>query len=159
MPIIMYNKWVGYQGRDITNTSITKVVGNRGFPRAQCLFNYDLAKTYSEVVVVEGAFGAMHVGPNAVATCGKKISKKQIQLLEEWDRIVLLLDANAHKEAIEYGKEFKNPNTFVVLLPGGQPDSFPKERIQEFIKNAEPIHSAKIFKHWMKLNVDKGCEY
>jgi hypothetical protein len=45
------------------------------------LMNLDTAKTFPRVAIVEGPIDAVHAGPSAVCTFGKKISPLQIQKL------------------------------------------------------------------------------
>ena len=61
------------------------------FPKGNHLFNYAFAKTYKDVVVVEGVKKALKLG-NSVATLGKGISHNQKQLIQEWKTITLVLD-------------------------------------------------------------------
>ena len=61
------------------------------YPKGNYLYNYDIAKEYTNVVVVEGVKKSWKF-PNAVATLGKGITEKQIKLLGEWDEITLMYD-------------------------------------------------------------------
>ena len=46
------------------------------------LFNADAIYNYKEVVICEGAFSAMAVGPNAVALIGKTVTKEKVERLK-----------------------------------------------------------------------------
>jgi len=57
------------------------------------LYNYDNVKKYSPdlVVLVEGVKKAWK-HPSCVASFGKGISTNQLQLLQEWKKIIIMLD-------------------------------------------------------------------
>ena len=64
-----------------------------GFNKGRVLWNFDMARRSPYVVVCEGVFDAMSVGPRAVATFGKGVSDNQAALLKTyWDHVILLLD-------------------------------------------------------------------
>lgn len=95
-PVTFQNNLVGWQLRYIPNT----FYGDRSimkyfhlFDKGNYLFNYDKAIQYKYVIVVEGVKKALKL-PNAVATLGKGISLTQLQLIQQWDNIVMLLDAD-----------------------------------------------------------------
>lgn len=152
-PIHVDGRLVGYQARDITGKAEPKVLNSPAFPRSKCLFNYEEALNYDEVVVVEGIFGAIHVGNRAVASFGKQISPAQRDLLEEFDRIVLLLDSDALVDAIYQAKQFCNPETYVAVLPYGQPDHFSKDELKHIISNAVLAHSPVADSLWLKVKM------
>ena len=79
------------------------------FPKGSYLFNYRGAKDHDVVIVVEGAKKALKLG-NAVATLGKGISEAQKQLIQEWKKIVIILDGedNTQELAQEIAKEFRD---------------------------------------------------
>lgn len=77
------------------------------FPKGDYLFNYNNAKQYKDVVVVEGVKKALKAA-NAVATLGKGISEAQKQLIQQWKRITLILDGedDTQKLARQIQEEF-----------------------------------------------------
>ena len=78
------------------------------FDKGSYLYNYDNAKKNNpkEVVVVEGVKKALKF-PNGVATWGAGISKAQLTLIQQWPRIVMMLDATDRSGTIQIrAKEF-----------------------------------------------------
>lgn len=71
-----------------------------GMDKREILWNYDNARRSDVVVVTEGVYDAIRVGRCAVATLGKYVSEKQVALLQQyWRHVVILLDPDAAKEA------------------------------------------------------------
>lgn len=102
-------KIVGLIGRAIESTQEPRYLYNKGFKRADVLFNIQNAKNFSEVIVVEGSVDVMKVHeagfPNVVATLGAQVSKNQVVLLKKYfDRIIIFSDnddaGNAMRDAI-----------------------------------------------------------
>ena len=82
-----------------------------GFKKGERLFNMDQASRFPIVVVTEGAFDAMRVGPCAVAAFGKGVTDIQAELLKRWQVVVLLLDpdAEADQESLRRRIEMRGP--------------------------------------------------
>lgn len=107
-----HNEYVGWQIRFIPGTWN----GDRFqfmrymhlFPKGNYLFNYNFAKQYTDVVVVEGVKKALKLA-NAVATLGKGISDLQKQLIQEWKTITLILDGEDATQTLakEIQREFQ----------------------------------------------------
>lgn len=102
-------KVVGLIGRAIESSQEPRYLYNKGFKRADVLFNIQNAKNYSEVIVVEGSVDAMKVHeagfPNVVATLGAQVSKNQITLIKKYfDKVIIFSDnddaGNAMRDAI-----------------------------------------------------------
>ena len=100
---------VGLIGRAISSDQEPRYLYNSGFKRATVLFNIQNAKSYSDVIVVEGSVDAMKVHesgfPNVVATLGAQVSSQQISMLKKYfDRIIIFSDnddaGNAMRSAI-----------------------------------------------------------
>jgi len=102
-PVKFRGEMVGWQMRSVPGTTY----GDREdvvkyyhlFNKGSYLFNYDLAKNYQTVVVMEGVKKALKL-PNAVACFGKDLTTAQVQLLSEWKNIVICLDAQDVAQAI-----------------------------------------------------------
>ena len=96
-------EWVGYQMRTLDGKG-PKWKNSTDFPRATTLFNYDVARHYESVIVVEAAASAMWLHqlgyPNVVATFGASVTKEQCRLLRYADEVVAWLDPD---EAGEHG--------------------------------------------------------
>jgi hypothetical protein len=95
-PTYFKDELVGWQCRFIPGTRngdrMKKMKYLHVFPKGNYLYNYDNAKKYASVVVVEGVKKSWKFD-NAVATWGKGISEKQIQLIQEWDEIIFMYDS------------------------------------------------------------------
>lgn len=94
-PVQFNKEFVGWQCRFIPGTNhgdnMQKMRYFHVFPKGNYLFNFDAAKKHDTVVLVEGAKKALKAD-NAVASLGKGISDTQIQLLQEWKSIAIMLD-------------------------------------------------------------------
>ena len=142
-PVKYQGKYVGWQLRFIPGT----LNGDRlqymrylhMFPKGNFLFNYDEAKKYDEVVVVEGVKKALKL-PNAVATFGKGISAAQKQLIQEWKKITLILDGEEKTQELarELVSEFKYNGRQVVNVDlrdygFSSPDEVTSEKLKEIV--------------------------
>lgn len=94
-PVRFNDALVGWQMRSIPGT----VFGDRPdavkyyhlFNKGDYLYNYDKAKQYKMVILTEGVKKALKF-PNGVASWGKGLTSLQIQLLHNWNEIVIFLD-------------------------------------------------------------------
>jgi DNA primase len=141
-------KVVGLIGRAIESYQEPRYLYNKGFKRAEVLFNIQNAKNYSEVIVVEGSVDAMKVKEagfaSVVATLGAQVSDKQVKLLKKYfDRIIIFSDNDdagvAMRNAIIdlcRGKEIS-----VAQVSDGckDPGEMNKEQIQVSINNKTQI--------------------
>lgn len=85
-----------------------------GMDKRFILWNFDQARKSEVVVVTEGVFDAVRVGPCGVATFGKSVSDQQVALLQQyWKAVVVLLDPDAAKEADRLVRRF-GPTVRVV---------------------------------------------
>ena len=86
--------WKGFQKDEDGEYKIPpKYFTSPGLNKGRILFNYDQARQFKLVVVCEGTFDAISVGPMAVATFGKGVTEQQTKLLQAyWDCVVILLD-------------------------------------------------------------------
>lgn len=68
------------------------------FPKRATLYNYDNARKYSDVFVVESPFSVLSMlskgFPNTVGTFGAEVNSKQEDLLTDWDEIYLFPDGD-----------------------------------------------------------------
>lgn len=90
-------KLVGFIGRAIQSSQEPRYLYNKGFKRADVLFNIQNAKQYDSCIVVEGSVDAMFIHqagyPNVVATLGSKVSDFQYKMLRRYfDKIVIFSD-------------------------------------------------------------------
>lgn len=143
-PVFKGGVYVGWQLRFIPGTWNGDRYGYMRylhlFPKGQYLFNYDQAKQYSNVVVVEGVKKSLKLC-NAVATFGKGISEGQKQLIQEWKSITLILDGEDKTQELARSicAEFKRNGRNCVNIDLREygydsPDEVESEKLQEIIK-------------------------
>lgn len=133
-------KAVGFIGRAIRSEQDPRYLYNKGFKRANVLFNIQNAKQYNSCIVVEGSIDAMFIHqagfPNVVATLGSKVSDFQFKLLKKYfDSIIVFSD---NDEAGEYMKRdilfaCSGKDLYTVQLPADKKDA--GEMTQEEIIN------------------------
>ena len=102
VPVVMRGELVGWQGRlpyAATKGGPPKYYTKPGMPKRLSLYNFDAARAYRRVTVVEGVTDVWRIGADAVAIFGKKPSFAQQQLLSVcWGQtgfLVLCLDGDA----------------------------------------------------------------
>jgi DNA primase len=123
-------KLVGFIGRAISTEQEPRYLYNKGFKRADVLFNIQNAKQYDSCIVVEGSVDAMFIHqsgfPNVVATLGSKVSEYQYKLLRRYfDKIIIFSDNDEAGEQMKHdildacsGKEL-----YTVTLPEDRKDA------------------------------------
>lgn len=91
-----------------------------GIGKSALLYNSDCLYVYEKVYIVESATNALTLGPNALAGGGKVFSSYQISrvLDSPVKEVVIILDPDAYKEALELGLALVNHKKVkVVSLP------------------------------------------
>lgn len=121
IPIFMDSILVGWQARfvgdiDFKARSIPKYYTMPGMAKRQILYNFDTARNYPFVIVVEGVTDVWATGPWSVALLGKTLSfQQQCRLLLQWQGkpIIVMLDG---------GEEERNGMQHIVeqLLPAAR---------------------------------------
>lgn len=96
-PVYFKKEYVGWQIRFIPGTKfgdrMQKMKYLHVFHKGKYLYNYDKAKEYKSIVVVEGVKKSWKF-PNGVATWGCGISEQQINLIQQWDEIAFMYDGD-----------------------------------------------------------------
>lgn len=139
-------KLVGYIGRAISNDQSPRYLYNKGFRRADVLFNIQNAKKYESCIVVEGSIDAMFIHqagfPNVVATLGSKVSENQYLMLRKYfDTIIIFSDnddaGNQMRDDILVGCRGKE--LYTVTLPEDKKDAgeMTESQIQQTIHNKQ----------------------
>jgi len=149
VPVRSYNyKLVGLIGRAIEPSQEPRYLYNKGFKRADVLFNIHNAKLFNSVIITEGSIDCMFVHqsgfPNTVATLGAAVSKFQGDMIKKFfDKIILFCDNDDAGMAMRYamiemcrGKEIS-----VASIPDGlkDPAEMNKEQIINAINNKQII--------------------
>lgn len=106
------------------------------------LFNLDQASNYASVVITEGPIDAIHVGPDAVCTFGKRLFPAQVgKLLRAGVKTIeLMWDGPSEREPQGAWTEMFNTaeqvgplfNIRLVFLPRGDPGDYTREQLNWF---------------------------
>lgn len=95
-PIFFQERWVSYQGRDITNKAMLKYKACKKtkelIDHTTILYNLDNCRGGS-VIVVEGLPDVWRLGDNSCGTFGTSILLPQIRLLSKFKRVFVLFDS------------------------------------------------------------------
>lgn len=135
VPVYFKRKPRTFSARDITGRKPKKYLFPLGASSGSFLFNLDNIQG-RWVVVVEGAFDALHLQRYhipVVASFGKKLTLTQQELLRRFNKIILLFDSDAQKETSHYLS--KLPQAQAVLLPRGDPTNYSEEEILTLLRN------------------------
>ncbi len=107
---------------------------------ADVLFNLDNAKQYRRVCITEGPIDAIHAGPDAVCTFGKRLSPTQVgKLLRAgvnaidlmWDGPSLREPHGAWPEMWDVAMRLDGIfDVQLIMLPRGDPGDYPREQLQ-----------------------------
>lgn len=90
-------KLVGFIGRATLDHQQPRYLYNKGFKRADVLFNIQNAKSHPSCIITEGSIDAMMVHQagysNVVATLGAQVSTNQIKMLKRYfDELIIFSD-------------------------------------------------------------------
>jgi DNA primase len=94
-----------------------------GIGKNTILYNSDALAIYKKVRIVESATNALTIGPTAIGTGGKALSKNQISSIvrSPVEKVSIMLDPDAYDKAIELGLELANyKKVKVVKFPEGK---------------------------------------
>lgn len=146
-------KLVGLIGRAIHDWQDPRYLYNKGFKRADVLFNIQNAKTYDSVIVCEGSLDAVKIAQagfkNVVATLGAKVSPNQVKMIKKYfDSVIVFSDnddagAEMRRAILE---ECRGKEMFTVSIPDGLKD--PGDMTEQQIKQA--ITSKQLFQGELK---------
>jgi DNA primase len=141
-------KLVGLIGRAIHDWQDPRYLYNKGFKRADVLFNIQNAKRYDSVIICEGSLDAIKIAQagfkNVVATLGAKVSPNQVKMVKKYfDSIVVFSDnddagAEMRRAILD---ECRGKEMFTVSIPDGLKD--PGDMTEQQIKQA--IMSKQLF--------------
>jgi len=149
LPVIDCGEIVHFQARSIRHSSrhFPKYL-NPPIPRGGVLWNLDKAKTYEYVVLVEGIFDGLSVGPHAIALLGKTLTQTQIQMLMSSDiqNAIVLLDKDAIRSACKIAEQLSDIITVkIARLKDKDPDSSSSTEIYRAIHAATLYHPTDIW--------------
>ena len=120
-PLKIGNKCYGWQARAIDKVSAgDRFRFNSDYPRANTLMFINNVRNCKHIIVAEGPIDAMkfHLAGGNVATGGKEITSRQIELINKTgvDTLYLALDPDAAKEARDLASKV-NMKVKVIELP------------------------------------------
>lgn len=155
-PVYEDNRLVYYQGRAMWESkdpgflkSLNPGRSDGAAVSSDVLFNLDQARRYPRVAVAEGPISAVHIGPDAVCTFGKKISATQIgKLLRAGIKALdLMWDGPSEREPQGAWPEmFRVAPTLaslfdvrLVFIPRGDPGDWPREANAVFRAQGRPV--------------------
>lgn len=95
-----------------------------GVGKSIIVYNLDALYLYDTVYIMEGVLNAETMGDQGIATGGKAVSPKQLSMIikSPVKNIILLLDPDAVKEAIEVGLELVNYKRLKLVYWEGKDD-------------------------------------
>jgi hypothetical protein len=149
-PVIMNNELYGWQGRAIDKNNLLKMYNLPGEWKTQSLMFFDNLKNTDFAIIAEGPVSALKFAKvgNFVATMGKAVAEKQLQLILETGikKIYLALDPDAALEMEELVHRLllqsANPvKCFLVKVPTGKDDfgDCSYEECKNAFENAEAL--------------------
>jgi DNA primase len=139
---------VGLIGRAVHDWQDPRYLYNKGFKRADILFNIQNAKKFDECIVVEGSLDCAKViqagYKNCVATLGAKVSPNQSSMLRKWfDKIIIFSDrddaGDAMCDAIINSCEGKDLSRMVIPNHVKDPCEMSEHEIQKAYQNKQTI--------------------
>lgn len=151
-PVKLYGKTVGWQCRKINPTKDgPRMLSMPGEWKSKTLLNYDNGCLSEEVGLFEGPFDALaaeSAGLVSMATLGKIISKRQIELLKECgaSKIYLGFDPDAYLEVRDFCRDLcKHKDVYRLVVPEHRDDfgDCTPEEIRFAKENAEPCYAEK----------------
>lgn len=135
IPVSMHGRCVGWQGRKLSDqTKKLKYYNWPHFHRSSVLYNYDTAKQYAIVVVVEGVFDVWRVGPCGMALFGT-VCSDQVRLLNDLlcDGVVVAMGDSGeagHKVLATLQAQLNSDRLVCVSSPDGlDPGSMRQDQI------------------------------
>lgn len=140
IPVIFKGRLATWQARRLDSGVRMKYFNAPGSYSKSCLYNFDVARNYDHVVVVEGATKTWRYGPESVGTFGKEgIEGMQAALLaDNWPTIVMMLDPNARQrsEAVIAQLAQRCRVCAVDLAEGQEPDEMPPHVLRRLTAQA-----------------------
>lgn len=143
--------WNGYTWRQFHRTEngrwedhyVGKYLFNSKIPRYSLLYNWDVARTYPVVAVVEGPLDQLAVGPACVATFGKSVTMEQIRMIKNidtWQKVFYIRDPEVDTTTTTYRNmiaEMSGLDLYQIVIPGNRdPGETPRDEIWAIIARA-----------------------
>jgi DNA primase len=137
-------KLVGLIGRAISDSQDPRYLYNKGFKRADVLFNIQTAKHHDSVIICEGSLDAIKISQsgykNVVATLGAKISPNQVKMVRRYFNSI-----SVFSDADDAGREMRHAiideccgkEIYTVEIPDGlkDPGDMTEQQIIQALEN------------------------
>jgi hypothetical protein len=138
IPTFKDGELLGWQARLVGephNKRIPKYWNMPRMKRNRMLYNFDYAKRYPYVVLMEGCTDVWRFGPEAVALFGKTLSLQQLQMITAtWKKVYVALDGDAIIDAQGIYDQLPNIEKYLVEFPGKtDPGSLPSSTLRDMI--------------------------
>ena len=154
VPCFYDSDLVTFVARDLFGFSDRKYLNPQGNKQSDFLYNLDNVKG-STVVLTEGVFDAISVARDApaVASFGKSLSSRQIDVLNTFKSVVFYWDADAYPQAEKYSDRIQADCLCVLHADGKDAGSRSREENTRLLNAATPFGSVayEMFK-LMELN-------
>lgn len=154
VPCMYKGDLVTFVARDIFGFSDRKYLNPQGNKQSDFLYN-DNNVTGDTVVLTEGVFDAISASrcSPSVASFGKSLSRRQIDLLNQFKTVVFYWDTDAYPQAEKYAMQIQAECRCVLHADGKDAGSRSTEENQKLIDSAVPFGSVpyEMFK-LMELN-------
>lgn len=154
IPCIAEGKNVGFVARSISPMAKAKYLYPEKLKKSAFLWNFDTAQRFDEIVITEGVFDALRVGPDAIATFGKDLSKTQLVHLITCGikGVTLLWDEDAREQMIETANLLctKIP-TKISFIQGADAGDTNTRQLRQLIGLAQPWTVEKGYLHSLEL--------
>ena len=154
VPCFYEGDLVTFVARDLFGTSDRKYLNPQGNKQSDFLYNLDNVQG-STVVLTEGVFDAISMSRDApaVASFGKSLSLRQINLLNRFKSVVFYWDVDAYPQAEKYSRQIQADCLCVLHADGKDAGSRSRKENLELFKSAVPFGSVpyEMFK-LLKLN-------
>lgn len=160
IPIYHNKKMVGWQARAIYECDWKKSVFPKyytapGTPRRNVLYNFDNAKKFKTIVVVEGPTDVWRFGPQAVSTLGAALTTQQQSLISRHFKNlsgVLLFDPDLKDKVMvktdaaveQLSKSLKYGFCKVELPEGSDPGSLERKFLRSHVREQAKANDVKV---------------
>jgi len=99
IPHFVNGRLVGWVCRRLDDSlDVAKYKNSKGFPKQYTLFNWDVAKEFESVYVVESPMSVLVLKSrgidNVVSTFGAKVTSSQMELLRKFSEVVIFMDGD-----------------------------------------------------------------
>ena len=149
IPVRSHNyKLTGFIGRAVESYQEPRYLYNKGFKRADNLFNIQNAKQHPSCIIVEGSIDCMFVHqagfPNTIATLGAAVSEKQVGMIRKFfDSIIIFSDNDDAGHAMRRAiiEMCRGKDLSFASIPSGlkDPGEMTSNEIQQAINNKNQI--------------------